>query len=135
MSKLATSKERMVSTPVVLGGLVLFPSFVPSSDVCIAAGDSFLYALYYLTGGPYSSPVFTQASTATTVSSSSGLGQGLGTEVALHIGKEGSGGTGGGSNSGLTGCSQSSTGSLNCVNLNPTGSIASRYVSWRDQRD
>ena len=49
--------ERSVANPVVLGGIVFFPTFLPSSDVCVAAGSSSLYALYYVTGGAYSSPI------------------------------------------------------------------------------
>ncbi len=132
---LPTTGERMVSTPVVLGGIVLYPTFVPSSDLCVAAGNSYLYALYYKTGGPYSEPVIGTTAGGTQIARSMSLGQGLGTSVALHIGVQGSGAAGGGSQSGLTGCSQSSVGSLNCVNINPAGSVASRYLSWRDQRD
>jgi type IV pilus assembly protein PilY1 len=129
--------ERMVATPAVLGGIVFFPTFVPDSDVCIANGTSYLYALYYVTGGAYSEAVIgTTASGANQmVNRSTSLGQGLATTVALHIGAQGNGGAGGGSRSGLTGCSQSSTGALNCVNVNPAMGTTSRYLSWINQRD
>jgi type IV pilus assembly protein PilY1 len=119
----------------VLGGIVLYPTFVPNSDLCVAAGNSYLYALYYKTGGPYSEPVIGTAASGTQVARSTSLGQGLGTSVALHIGVQGTGGAGGGSQSGLTGCSQSSVGSLNCVSIDPAGIVTSRWLSWRDQRD
>jgi type IV pilus assembly protein PilY1 len=127
----------MVATPAVLGGIVFFPTFVPDSDVCIANGTSYLYALYYVTGGAYSEAVIgTTASGANQmVNRSTSLGQGLATTVALHIGAQGNGGAGGGSRSGLTGCSQSSTGALNCVNVNPAMGTTSRYLSWINQRD
>ena len=48
--------ERSVANPVLLGGIVFFPTFSPSGDVCVAAGSSNLYALYYVTGGAYSRP-------------------------------------------------------------------------------
>ncbi len=129
--------ERMVATPAVLGGVVLFPTFVPDSDVCVASGNSYLYALYYVTGGAYSEAVIgtTTLGSNQVVNRSASLGQGLATTVALHIGAQGSGGAGGGSQSGLTGCSQSSTGALNCINLNPVLGVTSRYLSWVNQRD
>ena len=32
--------ERSVANPVLLGGIVFFPTFLPSGDVCVAAGSS-----------------------------------------------------------------------------------------------
>lgn len=127
--------ERMFATPVVLGGLVLYPTFVPSANTCVAAGTSYLYALYYLTGGPYSDPVFPAGPGDTQIAGRTSLGEGLATTIAPHLGAQGTNQVGGGSQSGLIGCSQSSTGALGCVQLNPTDRIASRYLSWRDQRD
>lgn len=113
----------------------MFPVFTPSTDTCIAAGNSSLYALSYLTGGPYSSPVIGTNAAGTQVAGSTSLGEGLATTVALHIGAQGNGSTGGGSQSGLVGCSQASTGALGCVNIKPPLSTTSGYISWQDQRN
>jgi type IV pilus assembly protein PilY1 len=125
--------ERSVANPVVLGGIVFFPTFLPSGDVCVAAGSSFLYALYYVTGGAYSSPVI--GMTGQDINKKISLGEGLATTVAIHLGAQGDGTTGNGSLSGVKGCSQSSTGAINCVNAGTAFSVASRYLSWINQRD
>lgn len=125
--------ERSVANPVVLGGIVFFPTFLPSGDVCVAAGSSFLYALYYVTGGAYSSPVI--GMTGQDINKKISLGEGLATTVAIHLGAQGDGTTGTGSLSGVKGCSQSSTGAINCVNAGTAFSVASRYLSWINQRD
>ncbi|HEU4686149.1 MAG TPA: PilC/PilY family type IV pilus protein [Nitrospira sp.] len=134
-----SAAERLSGTPIVAGGIVFLPTFLPSSDVCVVAGTGSMYGLYYVTGGAYSSPVIgTTAGTsgaADTINTKVTLGEGLSSQIALHIGVQGSGTTGGGSASGLLGCSQSTTGALNCVNINPAMGVTSRYISWINQRD
>lgn len=125
--------ERSVANPVVLGGIVFFPTFLPSGDVCVAAGSSYLYALYYVTGGAYSSPIV--GTTGQNINNKISLGEGLATTVAVHLGAQGDGSTGSGSLSGVKGCSQSSTGAINCVNAGTASGVASRYLSWISQRD
>lgn len=125
--------ERAVANPVVIGGIVFLPTFLPSGDVCVAAGSSFLYALYYTTGGAYSTPII--GTTGQNINAKTGLGEGLGTTVAIHLGAQGDGTTGAGSTSGVKGCSQSSTGAINCVNAGTATGVASHYMSWINQRD
>jgi type IV pilus assembly protein PilY1 len=125
--------ERSVANPVLLGGIVFFPTFTPSGDVCVAAGSSNLYALYYVTGGAYSSPIV--GMTGQNINNKTSLGEGLATTVAIHLGAQGDGSTGGGSNSGAIGCSQSSTGAINCVNANTASATASHFLSWINQKD
>ncbi|BFU94455.1 MAG: exported protein of unknown function [Nitrospira sp.] len=125
--------ERSVANPVILGGIVFFPTFLPSSDVCVAAGSSNLYALYYVTGGPYSSPIV--GLSGQNINNKTSLGEGLATTVAIHLGSQGDGSAGTGSLSGVKGCSQSSTGAINCVNAGTATTVASRYLSWINQRD
>lgn len=125
--------ERSVANPVLLGGIVFFPTFLPSGDVCVAAGSSYLYALYYVTGGAYSSPIL--GMTGQNINNKMSLGEGLATTVAIHLGGQGDGTTGSGSLTGVTGCSQSSTGAINCVKAGSASAIASRYLSWINQKD
>jgi Tfp pilus tip-associated adhesin PilY1 len=125
--------ERSVANPVVLGGIVFFPTFTPSGDVCVAAGASNLYGLYYVTGGAYSSPVL--GMTGQNINSKTSLGEGLATTVAIHLGAQGDGTTGAGSNTGVKACSQSSTGAINCVNTGTASAVASHFLSWINQRD
>ena len=125
--------ERTVANPVVFGGIVFFPTFLPSGDVCVAAGSSYLYALYYVTGGAYSSPIV--GMTGQNINNKISLGEGMATTVAVHIGSQGDGTTGAGSTTGVKACSQSSTGAINCVNAGKASSVASRVNSWINQRD
>jgi type IV pilus assembly protein PilY1 len=125
--------ERSVANPVVLGGIVFFPTFTPSGDVCVAAGSSNLYGLYYVTGGAYSSPIL--GMTGQNINNKTGLGEGLATTVAIHLGAQGDGTTGSGSQTGVKACSQSSTGAINCVNTGTASAVASHFLSWINQRD
>jgi len=135
-----TSAERSVSSPVVLAGAVFFPTLVPTNDFCSSTGTSYLYALYYKTGSAYSSPIIgTSTSGANTNSNTRiGMGEGVASQVAVHI--SGSGGTcTGGNCSVATGppikaCSQMSTGSTTCAAANGPNPPWSRYLSWVRQR-
>jgi type IV pilus assembly protein PilY1 len=46
------TKEKIISRPLAVGGVVDFLSYKPSSDICEHGGDSYLYALDYTTGVP-----------------------------------------------------------------------------------
>jgi len=140
---LPTLRERAVVSPTVLGGIVFFPTFVPVDDICVAQGDSSLYALFYLTGSAYKSSVIgtTTSGSDTFVnrSISLGTGSGMAAQAAIHIGGQGSGtsgtgGSGGGCQSGTSIYIQSSTGAVN-QSCATTGSVVSRYISWINQRD
>lgn len=76
--------ERVLNPAAVLGGSVIFTSYLPSSEVCSAKGSSRLWTLYYKTGTPYfwpsldyhggSFPAFVE------------LGQGMAARPILHVG-------------------------------------------------
>ena len=136
---LPASKERALSSPTILGGTVFFTTFVPATDTCVAAGSGSLYALYYLTGSPYSSSTIgTSASGGSTmITRSIALGTGMPSQMAVQIGSQGSGtsgtsGTGSGCAGRVTGYIQASTGVLGQVCGKPALSVYSRMVSWRD---
>ncbi len=127
---LPVSGERVLARPVVFGGLVLFPTFTPSDSMCAATGASALYALYYLTGSAYSSPVVgsTASGTEDYVNRSTGLGLGMTTEAVVHMGA--------GSGHGRAGiCSENSFGQVFQLSINTTGAITSRLLSWRMETD
>lgn len=50
--------ERVVSDPLVAGGVVFFTTFTPAANVCEGTGESWLFALEYDTGIPPLKPVF-----------------------------------------------------------------------------
>ena len=112
--------ERAVAGPTLASGIVFFPTFTPSADVCVAQGSSNLYALYYITGGAYSSPVF--GVTGQNINNKIGLGEGLATEASVHL------------TSGQV-FSQTSTGVITSTLANLPPGLAGRYSSWINQRD
>lgn len=134
-----TSAERSVSSPVVFSGAAFFPTLVPTNDFCASTGTSYLYALYYKTGSAYSSPIIgTSASGANTNNNTRiGIGEGLASQVAVHI--AGTGGTCTGGNCSKkkdpgTVCNQASTGSSACTSFNGPNAPWSRYMSWERDR-
>jgi type IV pilus assembly protein PilY1 len=133
-----TVGERSVSTPTLLGGTVFFTTFTPTSDICTASGTGQLYAVFYLTGGPYTGSAIGAAPSGSNVLAlkSLSLGQGLPSQMAVQIGAQGSGGSGTSSSGGcagrVTGYIQASTGVLGSFCGSPAFSVLSRMVSWRD---
>ncbi len=51
--RLTTPGERNLTTTLVLGGAVLFTTYVPTGGICSYGGEGNLYALYYKTGTAY----------------------------------------------------------------------------------
>jgi type IV pilus assembly protein PilY1 len=117
---------------------VFFTTFIPTTDICQATGTGQLYAVYYLTGGPYTASAIgaVQSGTNTLASKSLSLGQGLPSQMAIQIGAQGSGTSGTASSAGcagrITGFIQSSTGVLGQTCGSPPGPFLSRLISWRD---
>jgi type IV pilus assembly protein PilY1 len=135
------TRERSLSQPAIIGGLVFFPSFEPENNICSSSGSSFLYALYYKSGTANKESVIgtvTQGSN-TNVSRRAAIGDpGLASGVAVHMGAQGTGtnGSGGGGCQGqLTANIQSSTGSVGQTCMKTAGVPWSYYISWTSQRD
>jgi type IV pilus assembly protein PilY1 len=86
--------ERVLSAAIVFGGIVFFPTFTPTNDICASTGSSNLYALFYKTGGPYSEPIVgtTASGGNQNVNKSIGLGAGMAFGGQPHVGN-GSDGT------------------------------------------
>jgi type IV pilus assembly protein PilY1 len=130
---LPTSGERALFPPTLFGGIVFFPTFVPSvGGVCTGGiGTSSLYALFYMTGSAYkTSVVGTETSGGNTnVKRSTSLGVGVASQIGIHMGAQGTD-----SATGVTSreklCAQMSTGELVCKQGNPPQDTWSRYVSW-----
>ncbi|MEM5786054.1 MAG: PilC/PilY family type IV pilus protein, partial [Syntrophobacteraceae bacterium] len=126
--------ERILAKPAVIGGLVIFPSFFPNSDVCAFSGDSRLYSLFYGTGTAWQQSTIGTSSTQTvTVNSktlkkiltNTALGPGLPSQVAIHVGAEQGGKT----------FTQMSTSSIFQLSFMPAMPMKSGFLYWRETLD
>ena len=123
----APNGERVLASPVVFGGIVYFPTFVPTNDICASSGTSYLYALYYKTGSAYQESIIGTtpgASGNVNVSGKVSLGEGLAFGGVTHIGSGSDGGAP------IKICNNTSTGALLCTESNMAGQPLSRFVSW-----
>ena len=125
VTTLPTSGERALSRPTVFGGIVFFPTFVPSSDTCSSSGESYLYALYYKTGSAYTESVIGTGMSGGEeyVNRHTSMGQGMATQAVVHVGK-------GGGEGQANIISTNSLSQVNKVSVNTTEGIASRFVTW-----
>ncbi len=97
--------ERVLGQAAVLGGTVLFTSYIPSEDPCEIEGRSRLYAVYYTTGTPYYIPILSNAEDPFAVAVD--LGKGLALTPNIHVGEKSKG----------TAFIQTSTGAIATVEL------------------
>ncbi len=62
MIKLATpsgvGSERVITQPLIVGGVVFFATFIPDGDVCEGNGDTWLFAIDWETGEAVSNEIF-----------------------------------------------------------------------------
>lgn len=115
----STPSERVISRSVVLGGVVIFTAFTPSSDICAMLGDSNLYALYYETGAAYTKPVIGYS--GTTILRSKSLGKGMPTTVGIAVGSK------------TKGYIQTSTGTIVEIETEPPKPVRSGPAGWREK--
>lgn len=131
--------ERVISRPLSVGGLVDFLTFQPSSDVCSAGGDSYLYSLAFDTGVAPSvvsirSPDVTSATSGNvTVKKSVKLGPGAppkGEAIILPPKKQDEGEGSAKSKDTLDKKIQVSTGVIIETMNNPIISVTSKFLHW-----
>lgn len=124
-SKLSSSAptEKVLSRSVVIGGLVLFTTFTPTTNICGFQGDSSIYALYYETGTAYIKPVIgtTGSGASEIISKSKTLGKGMPTTVGIAVGKK------------TKGYVQTSTGTIVEVEAQPPLGVRSGASGWREK--
>lgn len=125
VSTLQTAGERSVVNSTVISGVVFFPTFIPSTDICVAAGNSNLYGLFYLTGSAYTEPIFGVDGSGHSVKSLN-LGEGLASQVAIQLGSQ---------PTGMSGFYQSTNALTGKVTPKAPLSAWSQYVSWISRRD
>lgn len=126
-SKTIQHGERNLGQAALLGGILSFTTFIPSSDVCVAGGESYLWALYYQTG-----TAFYQGILGTISKTYDGetmlmnipkisLGEGLATSPNIHVGSE----------DGSTVFVQTSTGDIIRIEEDNPLATKSGKTSWR----
>jgi len=115
--------ERVTTKPAILGGFIIFATYVPGGDICTIAGTSNLYVLYYETGTAYKDYVFKKEKDlgTPTVSRSALLGTGLPASVGISVTKEGK----------IRGFVQSSTGDIQPIEELAPKAPRSGYTGWK----
>ncbi len=120
-------RERSLGMPALLGGIVTYTSYQPSTDVCLAEGLGYLYGVYYLTGTAWHENLFGTDSdlfNREIVRDRLGLGQGLVTTPSLQ--------SGGGPND-VNAFIQTSTGAIVPIGQNnlPLSNYKNGTTSWK----
>ncbi len=121
--------ERAVSSPTVFGGVVFFPTFIPTNDICVASGTSRFWALFYKTGSAYQEPIVgtTASGVNQTVNKFASLGEGLAFGSVAHMGSGGDGGSPFGMKI------NTSQGNLREIDIPVAIDPRSRFFSWTNQ--
>jgi len=125
VTNLPTAGERSIVPPTIIAGAVLFPTFIPTNDICVAAGNSNLYGLFYKTGSAYSEPIMGVNASGQSNRGVS-LGEGLASQVAIQMGA---------APTGVAGFYQTSGANINKITPKTPLSGWSEYVSWISRRD
>ena len=124
-----TSKERNLGQAALLGEILTFTTYIPSSAVCTFEGTTNLSALYYGTGTAYiESVVGTNAVddggvTRNELLKSVTLGVGMSTTASLHTGQH----------EGAKAYVQTSTGAILAVEQINPGMVKSGTISWGER--
>lgn len=118
---LSGSGERVITNPSILGGMVLFTTFIPNSDICGFGGSGNFYALYFETGSAYTADVI--GTEAGEVLKKNDLGYGIPSSLGIHVGKE----------EGGTGYVQQSTAAIQEIDIDPALKIKSGVLFWREK--
>ena len=127
-----TAGERSLHKPTVLGGIVLFPTFKPTSDACGYGGSSYLYGLYYETGTANDEPVIGLGTGTITIGGQTykeilkktDLGSGMPTHAVIHSGQE----------HGVMSLIQLGTGVIKQITIEPAFSPKSQTLFWEERR-
>jgi type IV pilus assembly protein PilY1 len=132
-------RERSLSMPTLLGGTLFFTTFSPDDSVCEFNGGSRLYGLFFVSGTAFKTSMLGDRSIlgGTLVSNRSvSIEPGMPSQVALHLGAQGTGASG---TTSSTGCSGRVTASVLTSN-NAIGQTCGRpalrpwsaIIAWRD---
>lgn len=127
-----TGGERSLHKPTILGGIVLFPTFKPTADVCGYGGTSYLYAPYYETGTANDESVIGFGTNTITIDNKTYkeiarkivLGTGMPTHAVIHSGQE----------EGVVSLIQLGTGVIMEIAVDPAFSPKSQTLFWEERR-
>jgi len=112
--------EKVLAKPTVLGGLVLFTTYIPDTDVCSYGGSGYLYSVYYESGTAYKEPTIGLDLDGTTILRSVSLGKGVPASIGMHVGRNDAG----------KAFVQTSTGTIEEVETTPPSSVKSGITYW-----
>ena len=121
--------ERVIAKPIVLGGLVLWPTYIPGVDQCAYEGTSNFYGAYYESGTSYYKYTFNEEkalkgglSGPQTVSRGMKLGYGMPSTIGGMVTSSGD----------LKGFVQQSTGAVLEVETKTPFSLKSGIAGWKE---
>jgi type IV pilus assembly protein PilY1 len=119
------TKERNLGQAALLGSILTFTTYMPSSDICTAEGESIIWAPYYRTGTAYFKPVLGMADRGGKLEAvrETTPVKGMTLTPSLHSGAE----------SGTKALIQTSTGAIISVDQEAPGTVKSGVISWRDK--
>lgn len=119
------SKERNLGQAALLGEVLTFTTYAPSSNVCSSDGESYLWALYYRTGTSYYKPIIGTANLGghEVAVRDADIGRGMTLTPSVHTGAE----------DGSKAFIQTSTGAIISIDQKNPGVTKSRVISWRDR--
>jgi Tfp pilus tip-associated adhesin PilY1/regulation of enolase protein 1 (concanavalin A-like superfamily) len=117
--------ERTQTKPLVFGGLVIWTTYKPVTDICSSEGESFIYAVYYETGTAYEQEVFAQRPDSTgKIAKRKKLGFGMPSAVGASVRDANS----------ITAFSHSSTGTIMQVNIDTAKPVKSGFEGWKNEK-
>lgn len=122
--------ERNLGQAVLLGGALTFTTFTPSTDPCVAGGESWVWSQYYKTGTAYFNGILGSSPNMISFDDKNfflstrkiSLGQGLATSPNLHVGSE----------EGSKSFVQTSTGAIEVIEQQNPFEVKSGIRSWRE---
>ncbi|MFQ6078984.1 MAG: hypothetical protein ACE5NJ_07615, partial [Thermodesulfobacteriota bacterium] len=120
--RLVDRKERSLTKPSILGGIVLFTTFAPDENICGYGGDAKLYGIYFETGTAYKRSVIGKYMDGR-VRNSIDLGPGMPAGIGIHVGQEDT----------AAGFIQLSTGAIKQIQVDPAFKVKSATVYWKQK--
>jgi type IV pilus assembly protein PilY1 len=122
------NKERNLGQAVLFGDIVTFTSYVPSEDPCRFEGETFLYAVDFMTGTAFFQSVIGMDPTITVggaaeVLKRTSLGEGLSLTPNIHTGRE----------EGSKAFVQTSIGAIRVIEQANPGITKSGKLSWEEE--